>query len=254
MFENIFAGFNIDTNDPELTDSFAEIPEGYYPAVVESIEQGFDKSGGIRFSAKVRLRECQFAGRVIFENYNLGSQNPQAVEIGKKQLAALARACGVNGTLTSPQQVVNIPVYAKIDPPKNNSKYNSIGAWLTVEAGQRLAATRNKASAPTPGAGVAPAFVPPAAPQPVASAFAAPAQPAIPAFVAPAQPQPAAPAFVAPQPAAQPAFVPPAQPQPVAQPVVQPVPMQAAPQPASFPAQPTTQPAAAAPAHKMPWE
>lgn len=219
MFENIFAGFNINTNDPELADSFAQIPEGYYPAVVESIEQGFDKSGGIRFSAKVRLRDCQFAGRVIFENYNLGSQNPQAVEIGKKQLAALARACGVNGTLTSPQQVVNIPVYAKIDPPKNNNKYNSIGAWLTVEAGQQLAATRNKAPVTTSGGGLSPAFVPPAAPQPAA-----------PVFAAPAQPQPAAPAFVAPQPAAQPAFVPPAQPQPAAQPAV------------------------AAPAHKMPWE
>lgn len=244
MFENIFAGFNINTNDPELVDSFAEIPEGYYPAVVESIEQGFDKSGGIRFSAKVRLRNCQFAGRIIFENYNLGSQNPQAVEIGKKQLAALARACGVNGTLTSPQQVVNIPVYAKIDPPKKDSKYNSIGAWLTVEAGQRLAATRNKAPVTTSGAGAAPAFVPPAVPQPAAPAFAAPVQPA-------------APAFVAPRAAAQPAFVPPAQPQPVAQPVGQPAPMQAAPQPvaqpAAFPAQPAAQPAAA-PVHKMPWE
>lgn len=239
MYENIFAGFNINTNDPELADSFAEIPDGYYPAVVESIEQGFDKSGGIRFSAKVRLRDCQFAGRVIFENYNLGSQNPQAVEIGKKQLAALARACGVNGTLTSPQQVVNIPVYAKIDPPKNNSKYNSIGAWLTVEAGQRLAATRNKAPVTTSGAGAAPAFVPPAAP----------------AFAAPVQPQPVAPVFVPPatQPAAQPAFVPPAQPQPAAQPVAQPAafPAQTAPQatPAAFPTQP-----APATAHKMPWE
>lgn len=237
MYENIFAGFAIDTNDPALADSFAPIPEGYYPAVVESIEQGFDKSGGVRFTAKTRLRDCPFNGRVILENFNVGSANPQAVEIGRKQLAALARACGVNGALTSPQQVVGVPIYVKIPAQKTDEKYAHISAWLTVEAGQQLAGSHTGAkpamSAPQPTA-----FVPPAAP-----AFAAPAAP---------QPQPAAPAFVAPQQVAQPAFVPPAQPQPAAQPA----PMQAAPvaQPAAFPAQPAAQPVAAASAHKMPWE
>lgn len=237
MYENIFAGFAIDTNDPALADSFAPIPEGYYPAVVESIEQGFDKSGGVRFTAKTRLRDCPFNGRVILENFNVGSSNPQAVEIGRKQLAALARACGVNGALTSPQQVVGVPIYVKIPAQKPDEKYAHISAWLTVDAGQRLAGghtgTKSTMSAPQPAA-----FVPPAAP-----ALTVPATP---------QPQPAAPAFVAPQQAAQPAFVPPAQPQPAAQPA----PMQAAPvaQPATFPAQPAAQPAVAAPAHKMPWE
>lgn len=222
MYENIFAGFAIDTNDPALADSFAPIPEGYYPAVVESIEQGFDKSGGVRFTAKTKLRDCPFNGRVILENFNVGSSNPQAVEIGRKQLAALARACGVNGALTSPQQVIGVPIYVKIPAQKPDEKYAHISAWLTVEAGQRLAGghtgAKSAMSAPQPAA-----FVPPAAP-----------------------------AFVAPQQAAQPAFVPPAQPQPAAQPA----PMQAAPvpQPAAFPAQPAAQPAATAPAHKMPWE
>lgn len=231
MYENIFAGFAIDTNDPALVDSFAPIPDGYYPAVVESIEQGFDKSGGVRFTAKTRLRDCPFNGRVILENFNVGSANPQAVEIGRKQLAALARACGVNGALTRPQQVIGVPIYVKILAQKPDEKYAHISAWLTVEAGQRLAGNHTGAkpamSAPQPAA-----FVPPAAP-------AAP------------QPQPAAPAFVAPQQAAQPAFVPPAQPQPAAQPA----PMQAAPvpQPAAFPAQPVAQPAPTT-AHKMPWE
>lgn len=232
MYENIFTGFAIDTNDPALADSFAPIPEGYYPAVVESIEQGFDKSGSVRFTAKTRLRDCPFNGRVILENFNVGSANPQAVEISRKQLAALARACGVNGALTSPQQVIGVPIYVKIPAQKPDEKYAHISAWLTVDAGQRLAggrtATKPAMSAPQPAA-----FVPPAAP-----AFAAPAAP---------QPQPAAPAFVAPQQAAQPAFVPP---------VAQPAPMQAAPvaQPAVFPAQPAAQPVAATSAHKMPWE
>lgn len=223
MYENIFAGFAIDTNDPALADSFAPIPEGYYPAVVESIEQGFDKSGGVRFTVKTRLRDCPFNGRVILENFNVGSANPQAVEIGRKQLAALARACGVNGVLTSPQQVIGVPIYVKIPAQKPDEKYTHISAWLTVDAGQRLAgghtAAKAAMSAPQPAA-----FVPPAAP----------------AFVPPAA-----------QPAAQPAFVPPAQPQPVAQPA----PMQAAPvpQPAAFPAQPVAQPAPVK-VHKMPWE
>lgn len=225
MFENIFAGFAIDTNDPTLADSFAPIPEAVYPVVVESIEQGFDKSGGVRFTAKVRIREGAFMGRVVNENYNLGSANPQAVSIAKKQLAALARACGVNGQLTNQQQVVNVPTFAKIGPQKDDTRYSRIIAWLTPEAAAKFGghtATKPAMTAPQPAA-----FVPPAAP-----AFAAPAAP---------QPQPAVPVFAPPapaQPATQPAFVPPAQPQPVAQPVVQ----------------PAAQPAAAAPTHKMPWE
>lgn len=232
MYENIFAGFAIDTNDPALADSFAPIPEAVYPVAVESIEQGVDKSGGVRFTAKVRIREGAFMGRVVNDNYNLGSANPQAVEIARKQLAALARACGVSGQLTNPRQVVNVPTFAKIGPQKDDARYSRIIAWLTPEAAAKFGghtAVKSAISAPKPTA-----FVPPAAP-----AFAAP------------QPQPAAPAFVAPQQAVQPAFVPPPQPQPAAQPA----PMQAAPvpQPAAFPAQPAAQPAAA-PAHKMPWE
>ena len=230
MFENIFAGFAIDTNDPALADSFAPIPEAVYPVAVESIEQGFDKSGGVRFTAKVRIREGAFMGRVVNENYNLGHSNPQVVEIGRKQLAALARACGVNGQLTNPQQVVNVPTFAKIGPQKEDPRYSRIIAWLTPEAAAKFGshtAAKPVMTAPQPAA-----FVPPAAP----------------AFAAPVAPQPAAPAFVPPvqaQPATQPVFVPPAQPQPAAQPVAQ---------PAAFPAQPAAQPAAAAPTHKMPWE
>lgn len=224
MYENIFAGFAIDTNDPALADSFAPIPEAVYPVAVESIEQGVDKSGGVRFTAKVRIREGAFMGRVVNDNYNLGSANPQAVEIARKQLAALARACGVSGQLTRPQQVVNVPTFAKIGPQKDDARYSRIIAWLTPEAAAKFGghtAAKSAMSAPQPAA-----FVPPAAP----------------VFVPPAT-----------QPAAQPAFVPPAQPQPAAQPVAQPAafPAQTAPQaaPAAFPAQP-----APTTAHKMPWE
>lgn len=243
MYENIFAGFAIDTNDPALADSFAPIPEAVYPVAVESIEQGFDKSGGVRFTAKVRIREGAFTGRVVNENYNLGHSNPQVVEIGRKQLAALARACGVNGQLTNPQQVVNVPTFAKIGPQKEDPRYSRIIAWLTPDAAAKFGS--HTAAKPTMSAPQPSAFVPPVAP----------------AFTAPAVPQPAAPTFVPPavQPAAQPAFVPPAQPQPAVQPVVQPAafPAQAAPQ-AAFPAQPVAQPVAqpapAAATHKMPWE
>lgn len=240
MFENIFAGFAIDTNDPALADSFAPIPEAVYPVAVESIEQGFDKSGGVRFTAKVRIREGAFMGRVVNENYNLGSANPQAVSIAKKQLAALARACGVNGQLTNPQQVVNVPTFAKIGPQKDDARYSRIIAWLTPDAAAKFGG--HTAANPAMTASRPAAFVPPAAPT-----FAAPAVP---------QPQPAAPAFVPPaqaQQAAQPAFVPPAQPQPVVQPVA--FPTQASPQATpAFPAQPAAQPAPAATTHKMPWE
>lgn len=194
MYENIFAGFAIDTNDPALADSFAPIPEAVYPVAVESIEQGVDKSGGVRFTAKVRIREGAFMGRVVNDNYNLGSANLQAVEIARKQLAALARACGVSGQLTNPRQVVNVPTFAKIGPQKDDARYSRIIAWLTPEAAAKFGGhTAVKSTTSVPPA--SPAF---AAPQPQPAAQPAPMQ------AAPV-PQPAA--FPA-QPAAQPAAAP----------------------------------------------
>lgn len=225
MYENIFAGFAIDTNDPALADSFAPIPEAVYPVFVSAIEQGFDNAGGVRFTAKVQIREGHFNGRVVTDNFNLGSANPQAVEIGKKQLAALARACGVNGQLTNPQQVINIPIFAKIGPQKGNPQYSRVIAYLSPADGARMMQSGGHTAQPAAGA---PAFVPPAAP-------------AAPTFAAPAAPQPVA------QP--QPAFVPPAQPAMQPQPAAQPVA-----KPAAFPAQPVQPAAPAATTHKMPWE
>lgn len=226
MYENIFAGFAIDTNDPALADGFAPIPEAVYPVYVSTIEQGFDDAGGVRFTAKVHIREGKFTGRVVNDIFNLGSDNPQFVEIGKKQLAALARACGVNGQLTNPQQVINIPIFAKIGPQKKNPQYSRVIAYLSPADGARMMQSGGHTAQPATSA---PTFAAPAAPKPAA-----------PAFAAPAAPQPVA------QP--QPAFVPPARP------AMQPQPMPAAqPQPTGFPAQPA-QPAAAATTHKMPWE
>lgn len=168
MFENIFAGLNIDTNNPELADGFAPIPEGVYPVVLTSIEASVSNKGYNMIVAKIQIREGTFKGRNITHFFNIGHPSTQTVEIAKKDLATMARACGVNGQLTNPQQVINVPMFAKISPQKDSNFYR-ITAWFTPEAAARMHKTVQT----------------PAAPQVAAPVFASPAQPA---FAAPAQP------------------------------------------------------------------
>ena len=74
----------------------ALIPSGEYKAiVVSSAEYNNAKGTGAHLAVEIEIVEGEFENRKIIKRYNLVNSNPQAVDIARKQLAELCRACGV---------------------------------------------------------------------------------------------------------------------------------------------------------------
>lgn len=89
--------FNAQDHDTEQSD-YEELPNGIYQIEIEAsdVVPTKDGRGTILKTTNVVLAPEEFAGRKIFNNYNLENASAQAQEIGQKQFAALCRAIGVD--------------------------------------------------------------------------------------------------------------------------------------------------------------
>lgn len=89
-----WTGFNADDKAYDA-DNFAPLPAGWYPAVITKSEMKDSSKGGKYLKLEIDIVEGQFKGRKIFHNLNLINSNPQAVEIAKKDLAAICRSVNI---------------------------------------------------------------------------------------------------------------------------------------------------------------
>jgi len=169
--------------------SFDMIPNGWYRQVIEKAELKPTKAGtGSYISLQVRIQgqvdTGEHANRVVFGNINYTNPNPEAQDIGQRQLSALCHAIGVM-ILSAVEQLCGIPHEGRIKQGK--ATYNTPGdasSGVAFEARNEIQGFRALGGgAPAPAAGAAAASAPakPAAP-------AAPAKPAAP--VAPVQTAP----------------------------------------------------------------
>lgn len=277
----MMAGFSFDASQYAPDQGVAgALPTGWYVGAIEKSEIKATKDGtGAYIAITVNVIEPQqFAGRKVFNNFNIKNNNQQAVDIAYGQLSALSHAIGViNWTDTT--MLHNIPFKFRVKVRKGDGNYsdsNDITKYSPMTEMVTLGPEGGATAAPVntvPGMG---APMQPQAPvqQPQAPMQAPVQQPAM-------QPPMQAPAPVQPQQAPVQQF---SQPQaPVQQPVQQPAapqqglpqqpweqpaqapvqqPMQQAPvqQPGGAPAwtqeqpqQPAQQPQAGAPNAAMPW-
>ena len=76
--------------------SYEPIPPGWYAAEIDKAEVRDTKAGtGKYLKLELVVLDEAHEGRRVFSQINLSNPNQQAVEIGQRELAALARACGV---------------------------------------------------------------------------------------------------------------------------------------------------------------
>lgn len=97
---------------------FEPIPAGKYECTIHSASVENTKSGGQMLKYRLDIIGPAHQGRVVFGTVTLKNSNPQAVEIGKKQLGDLIRACGIP-RLTDTDQLVGSRVLASIGIEKN---------------------------------------------------------------------------------------------------------------------------------------
>lgn len=196
------AQFAFQVNQQALEDqrgNYDPIPAGWYTVIVDESEVRTNKAGSGQYIwMSFRVIDGEFNGRKVFTRFNVVNSNPQAQEIGHRELSRLTAAVGLPG-FNDTQELHGKPLQIKVKVRKDLSgRYpddNEVSGFRSVAEAQ--------------GAGVAPAA--PAAPawagapqQPWAAAPAAPmAPPAAPVApaVAPMAP-PAAPVAAPAAPAA----------------------------------------------------
>lgn len=181
------------TTAPEVAD-YSVIPVGYYPVtIMEVCLKKTKANNGHYLEVVFQILDGEFKGRKLWDRFNVQHDtSPKAVEIGRQQLANLARKVGVP-MLQQEQQLLNGVCYASVKVKGDN---NEIRCYLTQE---QMNEANAKASAGQGAAAVAPP-APAAQPQaPVQPPAAVPAQPAVPtqAPVQQAPPVQAPPAAVA---------------------------------------------------------
>lgn len=70
------------------------IPDGKYICNVTEAKMKDTKTGGMMIQTTLTICDGQYAGRKIFNNFNVENQNPKAVEIGLAQLKSLLETAG----------------------------------------------------------------------------------------------------------------------------------------------------------------
>lgn len=89
--------FGIDLSGVPESDSYALIPVGEYPMQCIGVELKPTNAGGKRIAAKFEVTEGQYAGRKVFENFNIQHSNHQTVEIALKGIKQWVKSCGGTG-------------------------------------------------------------------------------------------------------------------------------------------------------------
>jgi hypothetical protein len=223
------------------------LPTGWYVLAVVSTEVKPTSSGngGTLLAYQAEVKEGPGKGRRVFGNFNIQNPNPQATEIGLRQLSAMCHATG-QLQLQDTSQLHDKPFRGRLKYVPAEGQYDAKNELVAMrhmseQVPEEPPAPAPVASAPTLAMPSAAALAQPWAPQAHAQAPA----PAMPAAQPWQQPQGQQPWQQPGQPAAQPpVYQPPAQ-QPQQQPAQASqqawAPMQQQPQ-AQAPAQPWQQP------------
>jgi len=223
-----------DLMDAAGDSDFAPIPQGDYDVKIVNTEATKSSTDKPMWKITTQVLNGPHEGRKIFTQQTLTMDNPDALNIFFRQMAAAGLTGEFFKTKPSNERIAEALMgrqfRAKVTirewqgVPRNNIKaWNPMGAQSGAPGGPP----------PPPGAGAGPggpppppsgATPPPAAPAPPPAAAAPPAPPPPPAPPAPSAPPAAAPQTAAPAPAAPPPAAPaapatPAPEQPVPQPV-----------------------------------
>lgn len=136
------------------------LPAGDYRVVATNSQVKETKSRTGRYvEMEFTLQDAPYSGRKVWGRYTIQNQNDQAVQIGRRQLGALADACGLEGMLTNPSQLIGrsciVSLAVKDDPQYGKS--NEVKRTKSVGGAQQAPTTSQQAApTPSPSSGSAP--------------------------------------------------------------------------------------------------
>lgn len=121
--------FDPTQHDTEQRAEFENLPDGIYELELES-SKGNEKNSDTYFRLdtviNVRAPE-EYAGRKLFNGFNLVHSNTQAMEIANREFATLCRAIGHEGAVDDSEDLHLRPFVAKIGMGKPSKEKNADG-------------------------------------------------------------------------------------------------------------------------------
>lgn len=147
------AGYNFNAEEVEPSSSFDPIPAGWYTAIISNSEMKATRDGyGEYLSLTLQIIEGQYENRLVFARLNLKNANDKAVDIARKDLAAICRAVGVMSPQAS-EELHDIPLMIKVKVRPASGDYeasNDIGGYKAVEGANLTPAPKAASKPQTP--------------------------------------------------------------------------------------------------------
>ena len=147
------SGYNFNAEEVEPSSSFDPIPAGWYKAIISNSEMKPTRDGyGEYLSLTLQIIDGQYENRLVFARLNLKNANDKAVDIARKDLAAICRAVGVMSPQAS-EELHDIPLMIKVKVRAASGDYeasNDIGGYKAVEGANLTPAPKAASKPQTP--------------------------------------------------------------------------------------------------------
>ena len=147
------SAYNFNAEEVEPSSSFDPIPAGWYQAIISNSEMKATRDGyGEYLSLTLQIIDGQYENRLVFARLNLKNANDKAVDIARKDLAAICRAVGVMSPQAS-EQLHDIPLMIKVKVRAASGEYeasNDIGGYKAVEGANLTPAPKAASKPQTP--------------------------------------------------------------------------------------------------------
>jgi hypothetical protein len=151
-------GFNVSEVEVSAPAEYDPIPDGEYVLkAVDAEEKETSRGDGSYIKAKFEVVKGEYAGRLLWQNFNINNPSEKAQRIGRQQLVAWATACG-KPDADDTDKLLEKPFRAAVSIEKGTGGYkdsNRIKAFLFDrggEAGEEKAVRRAPAPAAKPAA------------------------------------------------------------------------------------------------------
>lgn len=144
-------GFNVAEVEVDAPVSYDPIPDGEYTLkALEAEEKQTSKGDGSYIKVKFEVAKGEYAGRLLWQNFNINNPSEKAQRIGRQQLVAWATACG-KPDADDTDKLLEKPFRAAVSIEKGTGGYsdsNRIKAFLFDQEESAPAAKPAKAAAP----------------------------------------------------------------------------------------------------------
>ena len=145
------SGYNFNAESIEPNTSYEPIPAGWYQAIISSSEMKATRDGyGEYLSLTLQIIEGNYQNRLVFARLNLKNANETAVDIAKKDLAAICRAVGVMSPQAS-EELHDKPLMIKVKVRAASGEYdasNDVAGYKAVEGNDKPFTPQQKQAAP----------------------------------------------------------------------------------------------------------